>query len=102
MSDMVIFPAFLSLMNNNLSKCIASVIMKKGYTIETLSGKLRLTHSELTGMLECPYYHILKEIADILGIGLWKLLEIRRANHSFDKDDCLCNRIFNSYNIVAI
>lgn len=50
--------------------------MKKGYTIETLSGKLGLTHSELAGILECPSYHILEEIADILGIELWELLEI--------------------------
>lgn len=62
-------------MNNNLNECIVSVIIRNGYTIETLSDKLGMSHDKLVRILESPSYRMLEEIADVLGVELWELLE---------------------------
>lgn len=49
--------------------------MEKGYTPETLSGKLGMDCDELAEALGCPSYRILTEIDDILGVELWELQE---------------------------
>lgn len=63
--------------NNNLNECILPVIMRNGYTVEMLSGKLGMSSDELMEMFVCPSYQFLKEISDILEIELWELLEIK-------------------------
>lgn len=62
-------------MNNNLNECIVSVIIRNGYTIETLSDKLGMSHDKLVRILESPSYRMLEEIANVLGVELWELLE---------------------------
>lgn len=62
-------------MNNNLNECIVSVIIRNGYTIETLSDKLGMSHDKLVRILESPSYRMLEKIAEVLGVELWELLE---------------------------